>query len=96
MVKYNRFSSLLDKFLIYTTKKEVFRHLVKTVDPRYEMLSAKYFSNTVILALFEKSGKENLLKLQVLSTFRYVVQLSNGIILKLFSDNDWILHSQCL
>ena len=31
---------------IYTTEKEGFCNLVLTLDPRYEMPSAKYFSNT--------------------------------------------------
>ena len=42
-------------FPIYTTEKVGFRRLVETLDPRYEMPSAKYFSNTAILALFEKT-----------------------------------------
>ena len=42
-------------FPIYTTEKVGFRRLVETLDPRYEMPSAKYFSNTAIPALFEKT-----------------------------------------
>ena len=40
---------------IYATEKEGFRRLVETLDPRYEMPYAKYFSNTVIPALFENT-----------------------------------------
>ena len=43
-------------FPIYTTKKKKgFHCLVETLDPRYEMPSAKCFSNTAIPALFEKT-----------------------------------------
>ena len=40
---------------IYTTEKKGFRNLVLTLDPKYEMPSAKYFSNTAIPALYEKT-----------------------------------------
>ena len=44
-----------DMFPIYTMEKVGFRRLVETLDPRYEMPSAKYFSNIAIPALFEKT-----------------------------------------
>ena len=48
-----------DVLPVYVVEKEGFRQLVETLDPRYEMPSAKYFSKAAIPALFEeKQGRE--------------------------------------
>jgi len=47
----------IDKHMlpIYAMEKEGFHRLVKTLEPRYEMPSAKYFSNTAIRVVFKKT-----------------------------------------
>ena len=70
-----------DMLSIYAVEKEGFRRLV---DPRYEMPSAKYFSNTVIPALFKKTREREVSKI-FLSHYGHVIQLNNGTILELFN-----------
>ena len=77
-------------FPIYTTEKVGFCRLVETVDPRYEMPSAKYFSNTAIPALFEKTRERVVVEVTSAryyssTTDTYVDDLNDGIILKLFN-----------
>ena len=39
---------------VYTTEKDGFRRLIKTLDPRYDIPFAKYMSGTAIAAVYEK------------------------------------------
>ena len=43
-----------DMLPIYTTEKDGFWRLIETLDPRYDISSAKYMSGTAIPALYEK------------------------------------------
>jgi len=77
-----------DMLPIYTAGKEGFRRLVDTLDLRYEIPSAKYFSNVAIPALYEKTRErvaaENYKCPLLFFHYRYVVQLNNGTIFELF------------
>ena len=90
-------------FLIYTMEKVEFCHLVETLDPRYEMPSAKYFCNIVILALFKKTRERVVAKVtsawyyysfttDIRTTSMRESYLSYSIH---FIDSDWNLQSWC-
>ena len=57
-----------DMFPIYTVEKEGFHCLVDSLDSRYEMPSAKYFSSVAILALYKKTRIRVQQKIEVLDT----------------------------
>jgi len=69
---------------IYTSEKEGFHRLVDTLDPRYEIPSAKYFSNVAIPALYEKTRERVAAEITSAHYYIYVVQFNNGTIFELF------------
>ena len=92
-----------DMLPIYTTKKKGFRRLVETLDPRYEIPSAKYFSNTAIPALFEKTRERVVTEITSAKYFSATTDMWSSSTMEPylsysvhFIDNDWILQSRCL
>ena len=73
-------------FPICTTEKDGFQRFIATLDPRYDIPSAKYMSGTAIPALYEKTRE------QVASDIMEPY-LSYSIH---FIDDNWILQTKCL
>ena len=92
-----------DMFPIYTTEKVGFRRLVETLDPRYEMPSAKYFSNTAIPALFEKTRERVVAEVTSARYYSSTTDMWTSSTMEPylsysihFIDSDWNLQSRCL
>ena len=75
-----------EMFPICTTEKDRFQRFIATLDPRYDIPSAKYMSGTAIPALYEKTRE------QVASDIMEPY-LSYSIH---FIDDNWILQTKCL
>ena len=91
-----------DMLPIYTTEKEGFRRLVETLDPRYEMPSAKYFSNTAIPALFEKTREKVVGEITSAKYFSATTDMWSSSTMEPYLSysvhfiDDWVLKSRCL
>ena len=87
---------------IYTTEKEGFCRLVATLDPRYEMPSAKYFSNTAIPALFEKTRERVVAEITGAKYFSATTDMWSSSTMEPYLSysihfiDDWVLKSRCL
>ena len=91
-----------DMLPIYTTEKEGFCRLVATLDPRYEMPSAKYFSNTAIPALFEKTRERVVAEITGAKYFSATTDMWSSSTMEPYLSysihfiDDWVLKSRCL
>ena len=85
---------------IYTSEKEGFHRLVDTLDPRYEIPSAKYFSNVAIPALYEKTRERVAAEITSAHYFSSTTDMWSSSTMEPylsysvhFIDNDWVLQS---
>ena len=92
-----------DMLPIYTVEKEGFRRLTYTLDSKYEIPSAKYFSSVAIPALYEKTRETVAVEIQSAYYFSSITDMwSSSTMEPYFSytmhfiTNDWTLQSGCL
>jgi len=85
---------------IYTTEKDGFWCSVETLDPRYDVPSAKYMSGTAIPALYEKTREQVVSDISQANYFAATMDVWSSSTMEPYSihfiDNDWILQRKCL
>ena len=92
-----------DMLPIYTVEKEGFRRLTYTLDSKYEIPSAKYFSSVAIPALYEKTRETVAVEVQSAYYFSSTTDMWSSSTMEPylsytvhFITNDWTLQSRCL
>ena len=92
-----------DMLSIYTVEKEGFRRLTYTLDSKYEIPSAKYFSSVAIPALYEKTRETVAVEVQSAYYFSSTTDMWSSSTMEPylsytvhFITNDWTLQSRCL
>ena len=90
-------------FPIYTTKKDGFQCFVATLDPRYDIPSAKYMSGTAIPALYEKTREQVASDINKARYFVATTDMWSSSTMEPylsysihFIDDNWILQTKCL
>ena len=64
---------------LHTVEKKGFQQLVETLDPQYDLSSSKYFSNTAIPGLFEKTKEKVFGNLQSAEYFSATVDMWSSV-----------------
>ncbi|XP_037124783.1 E3 SUMO-protein ligase ZBED1-like [Syngnathus acus] len=92
-----------DLVALNTVEKEGFKHMIKTLDPRYEVPNRKYFSQVAIPNLYEK--RRTKLETDMAAVRHYALTTDMwfsrtmepyfGVTVHFISD-DWSLQSHCL
>lgn len=95
-----------DMLPMYTVEKKGFVRLLKTLDPKYELPSRKYFSQTALPALYTKTQDSVRRELEDIKTTGYFAATtdmwssansSSYISYTVhFLDDEWCLRSRCL
>ena len=92
-----------DMLPIYTVEKEGFRRLTYTLDSKYEIPSAKYFSSVAIPVLYEKTRETVAVEVQSAYYFSSTTDMWSSSTMEPylsytvhFITNDWTLQSRCL
>ena len=95
-----------DMLPMYTVEKKGFAHLLKTLDPKYELPSRKYFSQTALPALYVETQDSVRSELEDIKTIGYFAATtdmwssanSSPYISYMvhFLDDEWSLQSRCL
>ena len=92
-----------DMLPIYTTEKDGFRRLIETLDPRYDIPSAKYMSSTAIPALYEKIREQVASDITNAKYFAATTDMWSSSTMEPylsysihFIDKDWVLQTKCL